>query len=239
MRVRALPLTLAGAAAAGVGWAVRDYRAWRALGPGGLPPTWFGWCQTTRWRMAKADPFSPRLPARTGVDLTTLSDLPARSGPRPRVSPHPVPHRQLDGHAPARLRDAINGVFAGKIDADPVRLSEAISHFEKHLPAVTVRPTFRCHADACAACGEVGHVHPADGSMHMILSHSDARTVVERGWGERHGLAGRRLGLPATYTLIYAPRDERDLPIVSRILDAAIAYMLAPFPNAAPARGAD
>ena len=38
---------------------------------------------------------------------------------------------------------------------------------------------------------EIGHMHPTDGSMHMILSPSDAKVVIESGWGELHGLAGQ------------------------------------------------
>ena len=61
--------------------------------------------------------------------------------------------------------------------------------------------------------------------MHMILSPSDACHVIERGWGELHGLAGHAFDLPPTYTLIYAPRDDAEAATVMRMLDAAIAYM--------------
>ena len=33
------------------------------------------------------------------------------------------------------------------------------------------------------------------------------------------------LGLPLTYTLIYAPRDEAEVGVDAAILDAAITYM--------------
>jgi hypothetical protein len=69
-------------------------------------------------------------------------------------------------------------------------------------------------------------VHPSDGSMHMILSRTDVRTVIERGWGELHPLAGVMLNLPATYVLIYSPRDMGELAVGARILNAAISHML-------------
>ena len=226
-RPRLLALALGSVTAAGVLWTVADYRAWRALGPGGLPPTWRGWLRTTRWRLAKQHPLAIEpLASHWGgpADVTLLANLPRRRGPRPRVAPHPVPHRQTTDGAPPAIRTALAALIADKVKADPSRLILATSHFERNTPAITLKPTFRHHADACAACGEVGHAHDNDGSLHVIVSASDARTVIERGWGERHGLAGSHLGLPLTYMMIYAPRDERELAVTSDILDAAIAY---------------
>lgn len=178
----------------------------------------------TRLRLAQRDPFACP-PIDADGPPATLADLPHRGGERPGVAPYPVPHRQTEGHAPALLIGALQRLFADKVRADPERLSLATSHFEKHNQAVTIAAPYRRREDACIAHGEVGHVHPSDGSMHMILDPADARIVIERGWGERHGLAGVRLGLPRTYLKIYAPRDEADLAPVSSILDAAIAYM--------------
>ena len=115
------------------------------------------------------------------------------------------------------------GCTTGLTDAN--RLELVRSHFEKHTLAVTARPECCVNAVAQAACGEAGHVHPSDGSMHMILSPSDACVVIERGWGELHGLAGHAFDLPSTYTLIYAPRDDAEAVTIMRILDAAIAFM--------------
>ncbi len=224
---RPLLFAFCGAAAAGLVWAVGDYRAWRALGPGGLPPTWRGWLRTTRWRLVMQDPLALEpLERRRGgpADLSSLHDLPRRAGPRPRVAPHPVPHRQLTDVGSPALRSATSALLEEKVNADPARLELARSHFEKSIPAITLKAGMRHHADVCAACGEVGHVHPSDGSLHMIVSASDARAIIERGWGERHGLAGSHLGLPLTYLMIYAPRDEGELAVTSSILDAAIAY---------------
>ena len=103
-----------------------------------------------------------------------------------------------------------------------------LSHFEKHTAAVTLRPACRHGVDARLARGEIAHIHPSDGSIHMVLGPSDTRTVIERGWGERHGLAGIALGLPATYTLIYAPRDREEVDTIAAILDAAIAHACSP-----------
>ena len=228
MRVRPSTLTIAAAGAGVLAWAVADYRAWRALGPGGLPSTWRGWLTTTRLRLQKRDPLA--LDALLGLrgepeDVATLADLTSRSGARPRVGPHPVPHRQLTDHAPSALRGALTDAFAARAEADADRLELVRSRFERHNLAVAARADLRRHPVAFSACGEAGHVHPSDGSMHMILSPSDACTAILRGWGELHGLAGHAFDLPPTYTLIYAPRDADEVASVMRILDAAIAYM--------------
>ena len=222
---------LAGAAAivAAAWWARRDYQAWRALGPGGVPPTWRGWLQVTRWRLMQRDPIaiSPLRHAQgqRPDDVAVLADLAVRAGPRPRIAPHPVPHRQLTDYAPADVKAALHAAFEARIAADPERLLYARSGYEKHNDAVTLRTDLCRHPDACATRGEIAHIHPSDGSMHMVLSAFDAATAVERGWGERHGFAGVTLGLPLTYTLIYAPRDLAEVASDGRMLDAAIAHM--------------
>ena len=123
------------------------------------------------------------------------------------------------------MRARLSAAFDARVAQDPGRLSYALSHFEKTNQAVTLQARLCRHTDARATHGEIAHIHPSDGSMHMVLSASDAAAVVERGWGERHGLAGVALGLPLTYTLIYAPRDEAEVRTDARILDAAVAYM--------------
>jgi len=59
--------------------------------------------------------------------------------------------------------------------------------------------------------------------MHIILSPSDAKEVITKGWGEFHGLAGQN-GLIKTYTMIYSPRDEQELAITRQILEAGVKY---------------
>ena len=216
----------AGATMVSVIWAVDDYRRWRSLGPGGLPASPRGWLTTTWLRTRMRDPLAiAPLLARNGDDddPARLLDLPPRPGARPRVAPHPVPHRQLDQHAPAAIMPVLEARFERAVAAGADRLIFARSHFETRHRAVTARA--RCCGDAVSSRGEVAHIHPSDGSMHMVLGRSDARAVVERGWGERHGLAGIALGLPLTYTLIYAPRSSADVAAIDRILTAAIAHM--------------
>jgi len=70
---------------------------------------------------------------------------------------------------------------------------------------------------------EIGHIHPTDGSMHIILSPGDTKEVITKGWGELHGLAGQDRAAK-TYMMIYSPRDEMELEVTKKILLAAIKY---------------
>lgn len=189
--------------AAGV-WVWRDYRAWRALGPGGLPHTPAGWLTMTRLRFQGRDPFVVRGGDSPPVHPALL-DLPRRSGARPSVAPYPIPHRVLQEPPPPEVVDAARRVF----DTFTPALEYRTSRWEKHNQAL-----FRGEV-------EVGHVHPSDASMHVTLAPADAQRVIDLGWGELHPLAGGKLGLPATYTLLYPPRDDADLTAVAAILTAA------------------
>jgi hypothetical protein len=62
-----------------------------------------------------------------------------------------------------------------------------------------------------------------DGSMHIILSASDTKEVIEKGWGELHGLAGQGRAAK-TYMMIYSPRNDMELRITKKILEAAVKY---------------
>ncbi|WP_326836939.1 hypothetical protein VSH64_18905 [Amycolatopsis rhabdoformis] len=198
-----------GAMAAGIGWAVRDYRRWKALGPGGVPSNPVGWVAVTGMRMRTRDPYTVDAP-RGGEVERALRALPRREGPRPDVAPHPVPHRVLNQHADqariAAVQDMVQDL-AGRPG-----LEMRMSGWEKHHPALFA-------ADGT----ELGHVHPRDGSLHVSLRPPDAAVVVDLGWGELHRLAGVMLGLPAGYVLLYPPREQAEIACLRSILEAAAA----------------
>ena len=74
---------------------------------------------------------------------------------------------------------------------------------------------------------EFFHFHAAaEGSAHAFLSATDASLVIERGWAERHSLAGRGLGIPSTYVMIFAPRNDEEVDTVIMIAKAAARYAL-------------
>ena len=206
--------------------AARDYKAWYALGAGGVPHNPRGWLLTTGLRTLKREPLSPKVYQRSigePADRSGLADLPRREGDRPKVAPYPIPHRQLDQPGDPAARDRVRDGFDEAVHAD-TSVFWHLSGFEKHTNAVTVVPHLLTHATARQTHGELAHIHPGDGSMHMIFSPSDAATVLETGWGERHPLAGR-LRLPLTYLLIYAPRTQQDADATLMLLNASLAYM--------------
>lgn len=71
---------------------------------------------------------------------------------------------------------------------------------------------------------EIAHMHGSDGSMHLNLAPRDAKLVLERGWGQRHPIAGTILYLGDV--MVYAPRNEEELEVSQKITRAAAKFML-------------
>ena len=71
---------------------------------------------------------------------------------------------------------------------------------------------------------EIFHIHDTDGSAHLFLSAADAEILLNQGWGERHPIGGRALGMPGNYVMLYAPRNEEDLKIQQMFIRAAALY---------------
>ncbi|MFT4306526.1 MAG: DUF5519 family protein [Microbacterium sp.] len=234
MRVKiTAPLVAVGAAVTAAALlARRDYDAWVGLGPGGLPHTFRGWLTMTRHRL---DIVRRGYPPRDAAALEEraaptaggpfLAGLPARRGDRPRVEPFPIPHRLASCAAEAGLIAALQDAFTERAGRDRERIVLAKSHFEMHNVAVTARLIRYDHVDALMAHGEVGHVHPSDGSMHMVLHPLDAAAAIRAGWGELHPLSGMGW-LPGAYLMVYPPTSEEELSVVLQLLDAAIEYVL-------------
>ncbi|KAK1754977.1 hypothetical protein QBC47DRAFT_361022 [Echria macrotheca] len=206
-----------------------DYLNFLKLGPGGTPPTPAGYARLTWYRLfTLRDPFSPPDPDPTQLPssgiLRQRSPLPYRPGPRPSVAGL-APQRQLTQagslHAYNRLRAALEALSA----QSPQKFVTATSCLEKHGFAL-----FSRHPVNVCGNGEVCHIHTSDRSMHMNLHPDDIKEILEKGWGQRHPMAWKgwvRSPLPPTFTMIYAPRDESDLRIVCRIIEAAIWYTTA------------
>jgi hypothetical protein len=205
--VKGRAVAAAGIAAAAAGWAVRDYREWKALGPGGVPANPAGWLAVTGMRLRAKDPYAFR-EAGTGDVSRLLISLEPRPGPRPEVAPHPVPHRVLTQHAEPDETVAFQDAVAAL--AERPGLEMRLSGWEKHHPAL-----------GRVGGPEIAHVHPSDGSAHVVLSPLDARVVVGRRWGEFHPLAGVMLGLPAGYVLLYPPQDAGQVARLATIVEAA------------------
>lgn len=147
-----------------------------------------------------------------------LSDLPPRRGNRPRTGAS-MPHQQLDQNA-------------------PVELQELLFERVRRLPGVTIAPSgisvpgarafILDAADKQSGAFMIGrefaHLHPYyDGSLHLMLPEADANEVTAKGWGELHPAA--RMGLiQGAALMIYGPRDESELEVVFRIVQASYRF---------------
>jgi len=198
---------------------VHDYAAWRALGPGGLPANPAGWAVASALRLVTRDTTSAEVYA--GALSSHPIVLPTRMGGRPRISPHPVPHRQLDQLGSPPLQEATRKVFAAMVRDRPTVVRPGLSRLERGGDALFTRD-LRSAPWLGATHGEIGHVHRSDGSLHLALPLADAAVVVGAGWGERHPFAGLPgLSLPLGYLLVYAPRDHDEIRVVRRLLERA------------------
>lgn len=227
MHVMLMVLVLALAVLA-MRWAMGDYRRWVALGVGGLPHTPAGWLVMSVLRLLKRDGIKAahlKRHVQSDDDHPYLGQVMRRAGQRPLVPAYAVPQRQLTQTISVEHLAQLKSVFDAVVQAQAAQVQYQQSFYEKHNEAITLCHPGCGHAHGLISHGEVAHIHPVDGSMHMILSPTDAAKVIEAGWGELHGLAGFMNRLPVSYTFVYAPRDEQEIEVVKQLLDAAVAHM--------------
>ncbi|MDR6808950.1 hypothetical protein J2Y45_006164 [Dyadobacter sp. BE34] len=210
----------------------KEYQSWVALGVGGLPHTVEGFRTLQSLNKKLRNPLDiSQLVGKMGAtgDVKTLRDLPKRTGARPTIAPFAIPHRQTDQHNNTAIRDKQKALFDEVVAQNKSLVHIQKSYFERHNDAVFLNDSTKGNKTVVTAThAEVGHLHPTDGSMHFSLSPSDTKEVLEKGWGELHGLAGQiyKPGsqLPSTYMMVYSPRTEGELVTIKKILEAAILY---------------
>ena len=115
------------------------------------------------------------------------------------------------------------------VKSNPRTLELGPSQIEGGCPALFISPQDykSSHASLSRSPREVFHSHcEAEGSSHAILSAADAKLVIDKGWGERHGVSGKGLGVPLGYIMIFAPRTKEELETVRMIARAATRYGL-------------
>ena len=210
-------------------WVWHDYHEWKKLGRGAIPYNLKGWWIVRGFSLHTREPFSTRMYDSRLVDANEaarLPELPQRRGQRPRLGRHPVPHRQVTQMPDESIKQATRQLFDRFVQRRAAQVHYANSFYERNNPAVIVTDLQHAHPIVKLTQGEAAHWHPIDGSMHMIFSASDAKQIIEKGWGERHGLAGvPRYTLPDTYLMVYAPRNEQELGIIEQLLHAAVGHV--------------
>lgn len=216
--------------------AYRDYRTFLSYGPGGVPYNLVGWLFTTLFLgplgsemlsigiYEQSEDESTWLPAR---------GLVAREGGRPVIGPHVVPQRQLSQIPDKHVQEKLVAAYQTLSSQNQHLVRLAPSKLEKHTDALFLSDTIVPSTIAREMNGEVSHIHgTSDHSVHVTLSPSDCKTVIEAGWGQRHPLDGSKvvkrligISLPNQYILIYAPRNEKEIETVMQIVKASVGYM--------------
>lgn len=207
----------------------RNYKAYLALGPGGVPYNPFGWLISLAATAISHETLSTRMynaEAQAGEGyLEEGGHIPERRGDRPMIGWHCLPHRQINKIPTIEVQKALDAIVEKHITANHAYITVVPSPHEKLNPGVIIHPEIASpHVVADIAKREIFHVHPSDHSLHVVLSPRDCKLVIEKGYGERHGLSGSPV-IPKEYLLIYAPRDEEELAIVERIIVASLKYM--------------
>ncbi|KAF7309053.1 hypothetical protein MKEN_01106900 [Mycena kentingensis (nom. inval.)] len=181
-----------------------------------------------------------------------LPELPKRNGDRPKTTSHiiqrqastalpsyapPLTLAQLNQYPDPEFVDkSLKGMVIPRVQARHESTTQlALSKFEFHATAIFVLPDMPIdnpkhipsHDTVRRTKREVAHMHDYhDCTLHLALAAQDGRQVLEKGWGQRHPLAGPGMpGPPTEWTFIYAPRDEEEVKVVETIVEASIAYM--------------
>ena len=205
----------------------KDYQDWVGLGIGGIPHTLEGYRIVKMLNTKMKDPLDiTRVEGDIGKpgDISTLIHLPKRKGVKPLVAPFAVPHRQMDQHNDTVIRALEKGIFDAQVADPQFALIYKTSYLERNSPGIFLKDSASGNPFIVPVShAEIGHIHMFDGSMHIILSPSDTKEVIEKGWGELHGLAGQGHAAK-TYMMIYAPRTKQELKITRLILLAAVKY---------------
>lgn len=241
--LRSHPISLASAVGLAVAFplALRDYRIYLSYGPGGLPYNLTGWLVTNVLRLMTREPFSTKLYNDSSLPFSSEpgylpANLPSRqAASRPNIGPHPVPQRQLDQLASTE----VNQKFLARFEALALKAQEQgvveirQSVHERQHKGVFVAKSREWHVVAQETRGEISHIHRGlDYSFHVVLSPADSKEVIEKEWGQRHGLDGVKavkkiagFTIPVNYVLIYAPRNDEEIDLAMSFVKASIAFM--------------
>lgn len=153
--------------------------------------------------------------------------LPARQGTRPDVS-WSIPQEQRSDNSPRQIQEQL----LSRITALPgvTARQSAISVPGASGFMVERGPGAPLDAFLVPQAGEFAHLHPEyDGSLHMALPPELTRDAIAKGWGVAHPLAGIRLA--RGMVMIYGPRNNTELDVVTGILEASHAYATTSLPS--------
>jgi hypothetical protein len=145
-----------------------------------------------------------------------------------------IPRSQHNPLTPIERCSALSSTIRGIATTYPQLTYLGRSTFETHNndednPNTTTATLFsrRRTYSGTKYFGEICRSYPEDGSIHLKLHPADVKMVLESGWGERQPRAVINwwkcfTGAPTGDTLIYAPRSEQELIVVTEIIRAAV-----------------
>lgn len=145
--------------------------------------------------------------------------LPQRSGERPEVH-FRIPQSQLSDTAPKHLQDELFARISRLegITSGPSRISVPGARGFVSTEAAGPDDAF-----LVPEVREFAHLHPEhDGSLHVALPLDLAADAIAQGWAQSHMWAGVRLA--PGFVLVYGPRDEDELDVVTGIVEASYRY---------------
>jgi len=155
---------------------------------------------------------------KTGVQAVGL-ELDARDGVMPNVTSG-IPHIQLDQTSSDETYDKL----AAQTYAIDGILDSASQASLPGARAISVVPELAINQSAMIVGREFAHIHagPGRGSLHLVLSATNAAMVVEKGWGVYHPFAldGSLPGM----VMVFAPRDGQDVATIIRIVEASFGF---------------
>lgn len=204
------------------------YTEWFNLGPNGLPVNVIGYgVDKVLQRFSvdkrdgsvfepgskKGDLWAKRTAPGGGISYLSAVDLKPRD--HAEVHKYVVPQLEVEGNED--IAPVLRSYIEDMADRDERFVIKSSNLEGSHINALWLQ---RKHP--WQMVGEFAHVHD-EGSSHFILSVPDAREVLEKGWGERHGMSGSMT--PLTYMFVYSPRNNEELKEWKKIAKASAAFI--------------
>lgn len=140
-----------------------------------------------------------------------------RRGPRPETTSG-APHIQRTQRAPNDVTDELaRRVFARpEIEERP----GAVAHPDER--GLWLRDEIpKGPSDAFVGLREVGHFHPCDNSLHVMLPPGLVDEAIDAGWAEIHPVAEAR-GAPRNAVMLYGPRDKEEADVLFDLIAASV-----------------
>lgn len=146
----------------------------------------------------------------------SLRRLPARTGRKPRID-NLYPCLQLDDTAPPAMREAFLA-WAGKLEGVSVRPTK----FSLPADALVLEEELAKGKPEAFIAGREFSIVREEGSVQLSLDPGWGQKVLDKGWATIHPLARYMAGaLPPQSMIVYAPRDEKELRVIQKIVEAA------------------